>query len=226
MNGLTLFGYWRSSATWRVRIGLHLLGLEFTYVAVHLVKDGGQQNSPEHRARNPLAQVPVLTWSVDGQDHRLTQSLAILEFLDEGTADSILPLEPFSRARSRQLAEMVNAGIQPLQNLWLTHTINQTGSDGRGIAREAIRRGLEALEAECDLASDLPLAARPGEWLVGNAPSLADICLIPQIYNARRFDIELTPFPTLHRIEQRASMHPAFRLAHPDAQPDAVPPTA
>lgn len=226
MNRTTLFGYWRSSATWRVRIGLHLLGIDFQYAPVHLVKDGGQQRSPTHRLRNPMEQVPVLTWTAQGHKHRLTQSLAILEYLDQHVAGSLLPSDPFPRARARQLAEMVNAGIQPLQNLWLMNTITQSGADGRAIAREAIQRGLAALEAECSLASELPTAAQPGDWLVGNAPSIADICLIPQIYNARRFHVDLAPFPTLRRVDQLAAEHPSFRLAHPDAQPDALPPLA
>jgi len=225
-TGLTLYGYWRSSATWRVRIGLHLLDVDYTYAPVHLVEGGGQQHSAEHLARNPLAQVPVLTWTASGQAHRLTQSLAILEYLDEGTTGRLLPTESFARARARQLAEMVNAGIQPMQNLWLTQALNAAGADGRAIGRAAIERGLAALEAECILAAELPAVARPGTWLVGDAPTIADICLIPQLYNARRFGIDMAAFPSLLRVEATADEHPSFRLAHPDAQPDAVPPTA
>ncbi|MCO4772222.1 MAG: maleylacetoacetate isomerase [Deltaproteobacteria bacterium] len=225
MHDLTLYGYWRSSATWRVRIGLHLLGVGYEYAPVHLVRDGGEQYMDDHIRRNPLGQVPVLTWNVDGQEHRLAQSLAILEYLDETTPGQILPTEPFARARARQLAEMVNAGIQPMQNLWMTRAITAGGADGRGIAREAIRRGLAAMQAECDLAAMLPTSAQPRTWLVGDSPTIADICLIPQLYNARRFDIDLSPFPALTRVDALADKHPAFRVARPEAQPDALHPT-
>ena len=225
MIGLTLYGYWRSSATWRVRAGLHLKGVSFEYVPVHLVRDGGEQYGEAHLRRNPLGQVPVLAWTdVAGVEHRLTQSLAILEFLDETWRDRapLLPADPFARARARQLAELVNAGIQPFQNLWLIAAIDQAGAAGRDIGRRAIRKGLDALEAELELAGDLPEAARPGTWLVGDAPSLADICLIPQLYNARRFDLDVARWPRLARVEATAVVHPAFLAAHPDAQPDAV----
>lgn len=226
MSGIRLYGYWRSSATWRVRIGLHLKGLPFDYVPVHLVKAGGEQYSQAHLRRNPMAQVPVVSWADDqGTRHRLTQSMAILEFIEDTWTGGapLLPSEPFARARCRQLAEMVNAGIQPFQNLWLTKTINEAGADGRQVGRDAIVKGLDALEAELELASRLPEGARPGSWMVGDAPSLADICLIPQFYNARRFDLRVERWPRLARVDQVASGHPAFVAAHPDAQPDATP---
>jgi maleylpyruvate isomerase len=226
VSRLTLFGYWRSSATWRVRIGLHIKAVPFEYVPVHLVRDGGEQHGDAHARRNPMAQVPVVSWSDGGGvEYRLTQSLAILEFLDEVWSDEppLLPRDPFARARSRQLAELVNAGIQPFQNLWLTKVIDEAGADGRDIARRAIARGLDALEAELELAGALPEPARPGVWLVGGAPSLADLCAVPQLYNARRFGLEMARWPRLTRMDQVAASHPAFLAAHPDAQPDAVP---
>ena len=223
MEAVTLYGYWRSSATWRVRTGLQLRRVPYSYVPVHLVKDGGEQNTPEFQRRNPLSQVPVLEWTVDGVPHRLTQSLAILELLDELDAAGapLLPQDRFARARARQLAEMVNAGIQPFQNLWLTRTISAAGADGRAIGGTAIARGLDAIEAE--LAADLPAPGRPGDWMVGDAPSVADICLIPQLYNARRFGLPNDRWPRLAAVDAIAAEHPAFRLAHPDVQPDAVP---
>ena len=226
MSGVRLYGYWRSSATWRVRIGLQLKGLPYDYVPVHLVKSGGEQNSAAHLRRNPMAQVPVLSWSDDsGTVHRLTQSLAILEWLEETwTAGArLLPADPFARARCRQLAEVVNAGIQPFQNLWLTKQVNDAGADGRDLGRRAIVKGLDALEAELEIASRLPEAARPGAWMVGDQPSLADICLIPQLYNARRFELRVERWPRLARVDQVASGHVAFKAAHPDNQPDATP---
>ena len=221
MQDLTLYGYWRSSATWRVRIGLELLGVPYRCEPIHLVRDGGEQYGAEHLRRNPLGQVPVLTWEQDSRPHRLTQSMAILEFLDERTPGCLLPTEPFARARSRQLAEMVNAGIQPLQNLWLTRAVNEAGADGRAIGKEAIRRGLEAMQQEVELGAAAPVNAQPGNWLVDDSPTLADILLVPQLYNARRFGIDLSPFPDLLRVDALADAHPAFQNARPEAQPDA-----
>jgi maleylpyruvate isomerase len=225
----TLYGYWRSSATWRVRIGLHLKGIPFRTVPVHLVRDGGEQNQAEHLDRNPMGQVPVLSWMDDaGNAYRLTQSLAILEFIEETwTSDpGLLPGDTFARCRARALAEIVNSGIQPFQNLWLLKTISGLGADGREVGRTAIAKGLHALQDEVELAADLPKAARPGDWLVGDAPTVADACLIPQLYNARRFGLDVDRWPLLAAIDRRAAEHPAFIAAHPDAQPDAVTTTA
>ena len=220
----TLHGYWRSSATWRVRTGLQLRAVRFTYAPVHLVRDGGEQNTDLFARRNPMAQVPVLEWTAGGVQHRLTQSLAILEYVDE-VADGglpLLPTDPYARARARQLAEMVNSGIQPLQNLWASRAIDAAGADGRAIATAAIARGLDAIEAELDMGSDLPPAARPGEWMVGGSPSLADVCIVPQLYTARRFALDMTRWPRLTAVEALALAHPAFQRAHPDVQSDAV----
>ena len=221
MQDLTLYGYWRSSATWRVRIGLELLGVPYLYEPIHLVRDGGEQYREDHLRRNPFGQVPVLTWEQDGRPHRLTQSMAILEYLDERTPGRLLPSAPLARARSRQLAEMVNAGIQPLQNLWLTRAVSEAGADGRAIGKEAIRRGLEAMQREVELEADVHVGAHSSTWLVDDSPTLADILLVPQLYNARRFGIDLSPFPDLLRVDTLADAHPAFQNARPEAQPDA-----
>lgn len=211
---MKLYGYWRSSASWRVRIGLGLKGLPYEYVAVHL-KDG-VQHSDAHRARSPMAQIPVLEWDEGGAARRLTQSLAILEYLDELHPEPpLLPSDPYERARARQFAEVVNAGIQPLQNFRVGQELKELGGDYAVWSRRWIQRGLEALEA---------LAARDaGAFLVGDAPSLADLCLIPQLYNARRFGCDLQPLPTLLRVEAACEAIPAFQAAHPSVQPDAQP---
>ena len=226
MSDLTLYGYWRSSATWRVRIGLHIKGISFDYVPVHLVRAGGEQYGEDHLRRNPMAQVPVIAWTDEaGTAYRLTQSLAILEFLDDVWRDRapLTPRDPFARARSRQLAEMVNSGVQPFQNLWLSKAIDEVGGQGRDIGRLAIVKGLDALELELDLARHLAGPARPAAWLVGDAPSLADICLVPQLYNARRSGLATGRWPRLEQVDRAAASHPAFLAAHPDAQPDAAP---
>jgi maleylpyruvate isomerase len=212
---LVLYSYWRSSSSWRVRIGLHLKGVPFVYRAIHLLKDGGEQWLPEHLKRNPTGQVPVLeATGEDGKTHALGQSLAILEFLDEAfPAPPLLPLDPFRRARARQIAEIVNSGIQPYQNLSVLRRVSELGADGPTWAKDWISRGLAALE------SLVPETA--GEFCVGDHPTIADCCLIPQLAAGRRFALDLSKYPTLLRIEAASALHPAFQAAHADAQPDA-----
>lgn len=211
---MKLFNYWRSSASWRVRIGLHLKGLEFEYVPVHLVDDGGQQHQADYKAKNPMAQVPTLVVEHAGTSFSLTQSLAILELLDETWPEpALLPKNPVLRAHARRLAEIVNSGIQPLQNLSVTRRLEGLGVDTKPWLSHFIGTGLAALEA----------AARDGagRFLVGDEPSLADCCLVPQLYSARRFGVALDGLPTLLRVEATCAALPAFERAHPDVQPDA-----
>lgn len=212
MSGaVKLWGYWRSSASWRVRIALAHKGIDYDYLPVHLVKDGGQQFSDEHRARNPLEQVPVL--EVDGV--RLTQSMAILEWLEETHPEPpLLPRDPVGRARARQLAEIVNSGIQPLQNLSAQKYVKSVGGDPTAWAAHWVKRGLGAMEA---IAKETA-----GRYLVGEEVSFADVCLIPQLYGARRVEVDLAPYPTLVRVEAACAELEAFRKAHADAQIDAV----
>ncbi|WP_373046672.1 maleylacetoacetate isomerase [Vulgatibacter sp.] len=208
---MKLYGYWRSSASWRVRIALAFKGLAYEYVPVHLVKDGGEQHGAAHQRRNPMEQVPVL--EVDGV--RLAQSMAILEYLEEThPAPALLPAAPFARAKARQLAEVINAGIQPLQNLGVIQQVKALGSDEKAWAAHWIRKGLAALEVEA--------AESAGRFLVGDAPSFADVCLVPQLYASRRFGIDPADYPTLARIEATCAALEPFAKAHADAQPDAV----
>jgi maleylpyruvate isomerase len=204
-----LFGYWRSSSTWRVRIGLQFKGLEVETVPVHL-RDG-VQHSAAHDARNPMKQVPVLELS-DGS--MLTESLAILQWLDEAFPEPpLLPADPLGRARVRQAAELINAGIQPLQNFQILGRISDLGGDQREWGQWVIAKGFAALERFAE--------QHAGEHLVGDAISLADVCLVPQMYNARRFGVDLSKTPNLVRLDAAAQAHPAFQTTHPDRQPDA-----
>jgi maleylpyruvate isomerase len=216
--GYRLHGYWRSSASWRVRIALNLKGLPYEYVPVHLVKDGGQQYQPAYREMNPLAQVPTLELpGPDGRPRFLAQSLAILEFLEERhPTPALLPADAFARAAARQMAEAVNSGIQPLQNLSvLQHVKGELKADERAWCQRFIGKGMEALEL---------LARRhAGAFLVGDAVTVADVCLVPQMYGARRFGVDPAQFPTLLRVEQACAGLPAFQQAHADVQPDAQP---
>ena len=216
MSRLVLRGYWRSSCTWRVRIALEWKGLPFETVPVHLLRDGGEQHASGHAAQNPMEQVPVLL--VDGRP--LSQSLAILEYLEEVAPEPpLLPRDPIARARARQLAEVVNSGIQPLQNL----AVMQMLMRDHGLDREAtqawsrhwIDRGFAALERL--------VAAGGGPYAAGDQVTVADVCLVPQLYNARRFEMDLAPFPALLRVEEALLRHDAFRVSHPDRQPDAEP---
>ena len=210
---MKLYNYWRSSASWRVRIALNLKGLPFEYAAVHIVEK--QQETPDYKAKNPMAQVPTLELEDGGRTVRIAQSIAIIEYLDElYPAPRLFPSDRVLRARSRQIAECVNAGIQPFQNLpALAYVREQLGGDDKSWAQRFNARGLEALEKL------VPETA--GTFCIGDQPSVADLCLIPQIYSARRFGVELEAFPTLLRIEESCNALPAFANAHPDRQPDA-----
>jgi maleylacetoacetate isomerase len=212
---LVLRGYWRSSSSWRVRIALHWKGLPFANVPVHLVQDGGRQHHADHRALNPLREVPVLL--VDGVP--LTQSMAILEYLEEAHPEpALLPKDSVDRAKVRQLAEVVNSGIQPVQNLRVMQKLGRDHGWEKPAqlawSRHWIAYGFTALEAL--------VAESRGAFCVGDAVSFADLCLVPQLYNARRFAVDLAACPNLLAVEKNLEALPAFAAAHPDQQPDAV----
>lgn len=208
---MKLYGYFRSSATWRVRIVLHYKGIPFEYVPVHLVRDGGEQHTDAHVRRNPMAQVPVLEH--DGAF--ISQSLAIAEYLEETVpTPALLPGSAVARARARQYAEVINSGIQPLQNLYVLNRLAAQGQDKAEWARHFIARGFDALETMA--------APTAGHCLLGDAVSIADACLAPQVYNARRFGLEMAAWPTLARVAEYLAGLDAFRAAHPDQQIDAV----
>ena len=214
---MKLYNYWRSSASWRVRFALAYKNIPYEYVAVSLLKDGGEQHSESYRALNPMEQVPTLEWIEDGETLRLGQSLAIIEYLDGAfPGPRLLPANPYVRAKVRQLAEIVNAGIQPLQNLELLRYVrDDLKGDTAAWTRHFVGRGIRALEAEA-----LHTAS---EFLVGDEVTLADCGLVQQLYACRRFGVELTDCPTLLRVEARLQALDAYRSSHPDAQPDAQP---
>ncbi|HWW25016.1 MAG TPA: maleylacetoacetate isomerase [Caulobacter sp.] len=209
---LTLHGAWRSSAAYRVRIGLNLKGLAYKTAPLDLVAN--QHQAPAFAALNPQRLVPAL--EVDGRV--LTQSLAILEWLGETVPEpALLPADPFDRAVVRAMAQIIASDIHPVNNLRILRALTKLGVDEPG--REAwigrwITDGFAALE---------PLIVRHGgDYAFGNAPTLADCCLVPQVYNAERFRTDLTPFPALRAVAERARAHPAFAAAHPNQQPDAI----
>lgn len=206
---MRLYGYWRSSSSWRVRIALHFKGVAYENVPVNLLE--GEQHGEAHRRVNALRQVPALELD-DGRV--LTQSLAILEWLEETRpSPPLLPDDPWDRAQARRLAEIVNAGIQPIQNFAVLRQLEGLGVDPRSWSASFIARGLSALEAAAEETA--------GAFLVGDRPSFADVCLVPQLYNARRFEVALERYARLLDVEARALELEAFRAAHPDRQPDA-----
>lgn len=208
---MKLYAYWRSSASWRVRIGLALKGIPYTTVPVNLLH--GDQIAGPHRERSPLGQVPVLELA-DGT--QLTQSIAILIWLDSyRPSPALLPADPLDRARSLALAEVINAGTQPLQNLTLLKAITALGGDRKAWGHDAIEQGLAAYDSLA--------AVHAGAFSVGDAVSIADLALVPQLYNARRFDVDVERWPRLLAIEARCAALPAFAAAHPDRQVDANP---
>lgn len=212
---MKLYGYWRSSATYRVRILLSLKGLDYEYVPVHLMKDGGEQNSPSFAAKNPLRQVPVLEMKGPSGPLYLTQSMAIAEFLEEAHPEpALLPKDAWSRARAREVAEIINAGIQPLQNSRVLQSLRSVGLHPQSWCQEVIGRGFHAVEARLSADGYTPRSD----------PGLIEAFVVPQIYGARRFELDLAPFPTLLALEAASLGHPAFVRAHPDAQIDAPPP--
>lgn len=210
---MKLYGYWRSSATWRVRIGLALKGLDADVVPVDL--KNGQQRDVSHRQRSPLGQVPVLEWNEGEKTRQLSQSLAILQWLDTiHPSPALLPQSPWERARAWQLAEAINAGTQPLQNLHTQRRLKQISTASTADwSHDFIVEGLDALET---MASQ-----EPGRFLVGDQPSIADCCLIPQLYNARRYGCDMQRWPRLRAVESAALQLPAFTDTHPNRQPDA-----
>jgi maleylpyruvate isomerase len=216
---IALYSYWRSSSAWRVRIGLHLKSVPFEYQAVDLRE--GVQFGEAHRARNPLGQVPVLEVEGDGGPVRhLAQSMAILEFLEERfPSPPLLPADPYGRARVRMIAESVNSGIQPYQNQasqkWLQ--AKQAGLE-KEWARHWLSSGMAALERA--------VSSGAGRYAHGDAVTLADVYVVPQLYGARRFGVDLASCPTLLAVEAACRELPAFQAAEPERQPDAPPPEA
>ena len=211
MASLTLYSYYRSSCSYRVRIGLYLKAIVFHYKAVHLLKEGGEQFHKDFRQMNPLSQVPCLKHG----EQVLSQSLPILLYLEELQPEpALLPKNSFQKAEILSFCEMINSGIQPLQNLSVLKYIETNiQSNKKAWARHWIQKGLSICEVF--------LQKRAKSFSFGEKPSLADCFLIPQIYNAKRFEINITAFPTLERVNQSSLSVPAFQKALPENQPDA-----
>lgn len=212
---IRLYTYFRSSAAYRVRIALNLKGIDYQAVPVHLVRDGGQHRSADYLALNPQGLVPAL--AVDGQV--LTQSLAIMEYLDETHPDpALLPADPLGRARVRAIAQAIACDIHPINNLrvlqYLGGTLGLDQAAKDAWYRHWIETGLQAVEAMLD--SD----QRTGAFCHGDQPGLADCCLVPQMFNARRFNCDLSALPTIVAITEACENLEVFNQAAPARQPD------
>tara|TARA_R110002094_G_scaffold73183_3_gene81221 strand:+ start:1664 stop:2311 length:648 start_codon:yes stop_codon:yes gene_type:complete len=214
---MKLYTYWRSSAAYRVRIALNLKAIDYRSVYVSLINEGGEQLRSDYAAINPQCLVPSLELD-DGQI--LTQSLAIVEYLDEAVSGvALLPSDAMGRARVRALAQAVACDIHPLNNLRVLKQLELTlGADTaqkNSWYRHWIEQGFAALETLLVASPDT------GIYCHGQTPGLADLCLVPQLYNARRFQVDLTAYPTLVRIDAACAELEAFVQAAPEAQGDA-----
>ncbi len=209
MSRAILYDYFRSSASYRVRIALNLKGVDYQQRPINLAK--GAQKDAAFRAKNPQGFVPCL--EIDG--HFLTQSLAICDYLDTNfDTVRLVPRDPTERSHVLALALTIACDIHPLNNMrvlkYLTGELDATETAKDDWYRHWVIEGLSALEAMA--------TPHAGTFLFGDQPTLADICLVPQLYNARRFSVPLKPYPTLLRADETASAHPAFAAAHPDRQ--------
>ncbi|XP_059482274.1 probable maleylacetoacetate isomerase 2 [Neocloeon triangulifer] len=205
-----LYSYWRSSCSWRVRIALNLKEISYDIKTVSLIKNGGEQHSDEYREINPMEQLPALVIN----DNTYIDSLAIMQYLEENYLDHpLLPADVHSKTKVREICQLIASGIQPLQNLAVLIYVGDEKK--KEWACHWMTRGFRAVEKM--------LSATAGKYCVGDEITMADCCLVPQVFNARRFQVDLRPFPNVVRIDRELESHPAFIGAHPNNQPDCPP---
>ncbi|XP_037781730.1 probable maleylacetoacetate isomerase 2 isoform X2 [Penaeus monodon] len=199
-----LYSYFRSSCSWRVRIALAHKGVDYEYRAINLLKQ--EQVSDEYKKLNPIGQVPALIVN----ENTLTQSISILEYLEEAFPQKpLLPKDLLKRAKVREVCEIIGSGIQPLQNLSVLQKIGETKMEW---GHFYIQKGFVALEQV--------LANSAGKYCVGDEVTIADCCLVPQVYNANRFKVDMAAFPVISRVHDALMSLDAFKAAHPSQQPD------
>jgi maleylacetoacetate isomerase len=208
-----LYSYFRSSAAYRVRIALNLKGLAYETVPIHLLKDGGRHKSPEYRSINPQMRVPSLELA---NGEVLVQSLAIINYLDEVHKEPpLLPADALTRAHARAIAEIIACDIHPLDNLaplnYLRDPLGHDQDAVRAWYHHWILEGFDAIET----------MIKPGPYAIGGTVTIADVCLVPQVANARRFKVPLDKYPNIVAVEAACQKLPAFEKARPENQPDA-----
>ena len=214
---IKLYSYWRSSAAYRVRIALNLKGLPYELIPVSLINNGGEHRSEEYRALNPQGKVPTL---IDGE-RIIRQSMAIVEYIEESYEGEhrLMPSTPRERARVRSLAQIVACDIHPVNNLgvmqYLEHEFNAPQVERDRWIKHWIIEGFKGLEKL------LETNPSTGQFCEGDEPSLADICLVPQVYNAYRWSVDMNQFPLIRRIFDECMKMEAFDRAKPENQPDA-----
>ena len=215
-EGLQLFSYWRSSAAFRVRIALNLKGLAYELIPVNIARNGGEHHNEAFHAINPQELVPVLRHG----GRLIRQSIAIIEYLDE-TFDGarLLPVTARERARARGLAQLIACDIHPLNNMrvlkYLENEFHTPLIERESWIRHWITEGFAALE------EILTSSPSTGAYSEGDTPSIADVCLVPQVYNAQRFSVDMAPYPTIRRIHEQCMQLREFENARPEKQPDA-----
>jgi maleylacetoacetate isomerase len=210
---MKLWSYFRSSASYRVRIALHYKRLSFEYQPVHLINNGGEQNQGSYRKVNPMGHVPAL--ELEGKS--VSESMAIIDLLESKfPAPPLYPSDPFIKAKSIQIAELINSGIQPLQNLKVNQVLqHQFGMDKTSVQKWNqfwIAKGLDSLETI--------ISETAGAYCIGDQLTIADCFLIPQCFSSRRFGVEIDNYPTIKKIESNALQLEAVIKAHPENQPD------
>lgn len=215
-NHIKLFSYFRSSSAYRIRIALNVKLIPYDLIPVHLLKNGGEQYSEKYKKINPSAQVPALM----DDDRVIAQSMAILEYLEEEfPRPSLLPHSSLEKALVRQMCEIINSGIQPLQNLsitqYLTNNLKVSDEDKNKWLHFWIQRGFDSLETL--------LHQHSGKFSFGDQITFADCCLVPQVFSAQRFGVDLTPFPKALEINKRCLELTDFIKASPEKQPDYQP---
>lgn len=216
---MKLYGYWRSSAAYRVRIALNLKGISAEQLSVHLVRDGGEQHKAAYTALNPLELVPTLTLDDELDMDALSQSLAIIEYLDEiHPQPPLLPASALERAHVRAMALTVACEIHPLNNLRVLQYLTQT----LGVDEAAKNTWYHHWVASGFAALETLLIRHSGRYCFGDTVTLADLCLVPQVYNAQRFNVDLTPYPNIMRVWAECNQLEAFADAAPERQADAV----